>query len=74
MITGSLARRYAKALFEIGNATRNLDKIGADVKSIAEAMKMSTELVVAAVEPGDPPQRAAQGRRRADPAHRRRSR
>ncbi|HEY3804222.1 MAG TPA: ATP synthase F1 subunit delta [Kofleriaceae bacterium] len=44
MITGSLARRYAKALFEIGSANRNLDKIGADVKSIAEAMKVSKEL------------------------------
>jgi F-type H+-transporting ATPase subunit delta len=44
MITGSLARRYAKALLEIGTAQRNLDKLGADLKSIAAAMKESKEL------------------------------
>ena len=44
MITGSLARRYAKALFEIGTSTQNLAKIGADVKVLAAAMKESAEL------------------------------
>ena len=44
MITGSLARRYAKALFEIGSEKRELDKIGADIKSLAAAMKASSEL------------------------------
>ena len=44
MITGSLARRYAKALFEIGVQQNNLERIGAEVKSIAAAMKGSVEL------------------------------
>ncbi len=44
IVTGSLARRYAKALFEIGNATRELEKIGADVKALAAALKESAEL------------------------------
>jgi F-type H+-transporting ATPase subunit delta len=44
MITGSLARRYAKALFEIGNAQHNIEHVGADIKAIAAALKESTEL------------------------------
>jgi F-type H+-transporting ATPase subunit delta len=44
MITGSLARRYAKALFEIGLAHRDVDKIGADLRAFAAAMKQSSEL------------------------------
>jgi F-type H+-transporting ATPase subunit delta len=44
VITGSLARRYAKALFELGTAHKNLDKLGADVKTLAAAMKESSEL------------------------------
>jgi F-type H+-transporting ATPase subunit delta len=44
MITGSLARRYAKALFEIGTSSNNLAKIGADIKAMAAAMKESAEL------------------------------
>lgn len=44
MVSGSLARRYAKAVFEIGSKSGGLDKIGADLRSLAKAMKESTEL------------------------------
>ncbi|HEX4450192.1 MAG TPA: ATP synthase F1 subunit delta [Kofleriaceae bacterium] len=44
MITGSLARRYAKALFEIGLAQHNVEHLGTDVRAIAAAMKESAEL------------------------------
>lgn len=44
MAAGSLARRYAKAVFEIGQANGNLDKIGADLRALAAAMKESAEL------------------------------
>jgi F-type H+-transporting ATPase subunit delta len=44
MIAGSLSRRYAKALFELGVAQTNLDRIGADIKSLAAALKSSPEL------------------------------
>jgi F-type H+-transporting ATPase subunit delta len=42
MPAGSLARRYAKAVFEIGN--QSVDKIGTDLKALAGAMKSSPEL------------------------------
>jgi F-type H+-transporting ATPase subunit delta len=42
MPAGSLARRYAKAVFDIGGAS--VDKIGTDLKSLATAMKSSPEL------------------------------
>jgi F-type H+-transporting ATPase subunit delta len=45
MVTGSLARRYAKAIHEIGLGQGNLDKIGADLRTLAGAMKTSAELV-----------------------------
>jgi len=45
MITGSLARRYARAVVQIGDATKSLDKIGADLRAIANAFKTSDELV-----------------------------
>lgn len=44
MVSGSLARRYAKAVFEIGVAQNSLDRIGADVRTLAAAMKESKEL------------------------------
>lgn len=44
MVSGSLARRYAKAVFEIGSKQGNLDKIGADLRSFAKAMRESKEL------------------------------
>ena len=39
-----LARRYAKAIFDIGSQQGGLDKIGADLRSFAKAMKDSPEL------------------------------
>ena len=44
MASGSLARRYAKAVIEIGEANNILDKMGADLRSLAKAMKDSAEL------------------------------
>ncbi len=44
MVSGSLARRYAKAVFELGSKQNNLDKIGADLRSLAKAWKDSAEL------------------------------
>ena len=51
MVTGSLARRYARAVIEIGTAHGNLDKIGADLRSLAHAMHGSAELVTALTNP-----------------------
>lgn len=39
-----LSRRYAKAIFDIGSQHGNLDKLGAELRTIAEAMKQSPEL------------------------------
>jgi F-type H+-transporting ATPase subunit delta len=44
MAAGSLARRYAKAILQIGQDNGNLDKIGADLRALAKAMKESSEL------------------------------
>jgi F-type H+-transporting ATPase subunit delta len=51
MVSGSLARRYAKAVFEIGSKSGTLEKIGADLRSLAKAMKESTELANAVASP-----------------------
>ena len=51
MVTGSLARRYARAVLEIGTANGSLDKIGADLRSIALAMHDSAELVTVLTNP-----------------------
>jgi F-type H+-transporting ATPase subunit delta len=51
MVTGSLARRYARAVLEIGTAGGTLDKLGADLRSLARAMHDSAELVTALTNP-----------------------
>ena len=51
MVTGSLARRYAKAIIEIGREHKNLDKMGADLRSLAKAMTDSPELVTVLTNP-----------------------
>ena len=51
MVTGSLARRYARAIVEIGTENGNLDKLGADLRSLATAMHDSAELVTALTNP-----------------------
>ena len=45
MLSGSLARRYARAVTDLGMLHRNLDKIGADLRALAGAMKESPELI-----------------------------
>ncbi len=44
MSSGSLARRYAKALLELGNEDGSAQRIGQDVASLAKAIKVSDEL------------------------------
>jgi F-type H+-transporting ATPase subunit delta len=51
MVTGSLARRYARAVVALGTATGNLDKLGADLRSLAKAMHDSVELITALTNP-----------------------
>jgi F-type H+-transporting ATPase subunit delta len=51
VVTGSLARRYARAVLEIGTANGNLDKIGADLRALARAMHESAELVAVLTNP-----------------------
>ena len=51
MVTGSLARRYARAVIEIGTAHGNLERIGADLRSLAHAMQASAELIAVLTNP-----------------------
>ncbi len=51
MVTGSLARRYARAVLEIGVANGNLDQLGSDLRSLAKAMHESQELVTVLTNP-----------------------
>lgn len=44
MIAGSLARRYARAVLEIGVEQGNLEKLGTEVGVLAEAMRTVPEL------------------------------
>jgi F-type H+-transporting ATPase subunit delta len=45
MVTGSLGRRYARAILELATEQNNLDRVGADLRGLANALKQSTELV-----------------------------
>ena len=51
MMAGSIARRYAKALLEIGIADGNYERIGREVRALARALKSSEELTVALTNP-----------------------
>lgn len=51
MVTGSLARRYAKAIFDIGSQQGDLTKLGQDIRSLAKAMNESAELGTALTNP-----------------------
>lgn len=51
MVTGSLARRYAKAIFQIGSQQGDLTKLGQDIRSLAKAMNESKELDTALTNP-----------------------
>ncbi len=44
MITGSIARRYAKALLEIGIQTNTFDALGKELDRAAETLRSSPEL------------------------------
>jgi len=54
VIAGSLARRYAKALMDIGADQKNADKLGADLRAFAQAMSVSKELTAALSNPAFP--------------------
>lgn len=47
-----LARRYAKAIFDLGSQQGGLDKIGSDLRTLGNAMKVSPELVSTLSNPG----------------------
>ena len=51
MVTGRLARRYARAVVEMGTEHGNLDKLGADLRALATAMHDSAELVTVLTNP-----------------------
>ena len=51
MVTGSLARRYARAIIELGTEQQNLDRMGAELRALAGAMKESAELVSSLTNP-----------------------
>ncbi|HYU16113.1 MAG TPA: ATP synthase F1 subunit delta [Candidatus Acidoferrum sp.] len=51
MIAGSVARRYARALLQIGTADGNLERIGREVGDLAAALKRSAELAQALSSP-----------------------
>lgn len=50
----SIARRYAKALLDIGIEDGNYERIGREVASLARAMKTSAELVETVTNPAFP--------------------
>jgi F-type H+-transporting ATPase subunit delta len=54
MISGSIARRYAKALLEIGVEDGNYERIGREVRALARALKSSNELTLALTNPAFP--------------------
>ena len=54
MVTGSLSRRYARAFVQIGVAGNNLDVMGAELRSLAKALKDSPELGVTLTNPAFP--------------------
>jgi F-type H+-transporting ATPase subunit delta len=44
MVTGSLARRYARAVIALGTDQGNLVKVGSDLRTLAHALRDSAEL------------------------------
>lgn len=51
MLSGSLGRRYARAILDLGQTQGNLDRVGADLRGLTAAMKTSSELVSALTNP-----------------------
>ena len=54
MIAGSLARRYARALFALASEKNEHEKIGKDLRELAAVIKESTELAVTLANPAIP--------------------
>lgn len=54
MVAGSLARRYARAVLELGVEHKNEEKLGAELGVLAEAMKISPELAETLSNPAFP--------------------
>jgi F-type H+-transporting ATPase subunit delta len=54
MITGSIARRYARALMGIGVDGKNYEALGRELGRLAEAMKISEELSATLSNPAFP--------------------
>ncbi len=54
MITGGLARRYARALMAIGADQKNAAQLGTDVRAFAQALAVSDELGVLLSNPAFP--------------------
>ncbi|RYD01310.1 hypothetical protein N752_30405 [Desulforamulus aquiferis] len=44
MLRGAVARRYAQALYEIGEATNSLEVLEKELKEVAETVEGSREL------------------------------
>ncbi len=51
MVTGSLARRYTKAILELGQAQKITEKLATDLRALAKAMRESPELVASLTNP-----------------------
>lgn len=54
MAAGSLARRYARALLEIGLEEKNLEELGKEVSDLAAAVASSSELTETLTNPAFP--------------------
>ena len=51
MVTGSLARRYARAVIALGTEHKNLEQLGGELRVLAQAMKISPELISSLTNP-----------------------
>ena len=54
MVNGSIARRYAKALLQIGIDDGNYERLGREVRALARAIRSSLELAQALSNPAFP--------------------
>ena len=54
MIAGSLSRRYARALLDIGVDNNNYEALGREIRALADALRSSSELVEALSNPAFP--------------------
>ena len=54
MSSGSVARRYARAMMDIGAETNTYEKLGRELRSLAKAMRGSEELATTLANPAIP--------------------